>query len=115
MTDKQETPKTRPRRFFVVLSLILPGLGQLFRGRVISAFLFLANVALYIVPVFTKQEMGYDIQAPSLLIAFIVWIMGAMDAFLEKSSFLVLALLVSLFCFGAGFLGAYLILPHLDV
>jgi hypothetical protein len=73
------------------------------------------TAALYFVLALTKQEIGYDVQTPSLLIALGVWFFSAMDAFLYRSSFLVLALLVSLFCFGSGFFGAYFILPHLDI
>ena len=115
MRDKQKEEKGRSREFFAVLSLIFPGLGQLVRGRIIVGLLFLLNVALYFFPLFTKQEMGYDVQTPSLLIALGVWFCSAMDAFLYRSSFLVLALLVSLLCFGSGFFGAYFILPNLDI
>jgi len=105
----------RSRVFSSVLSLIFPGLGQIVRGRIIAGLLFTSNVALYFTPLLVSQNAEYDIQTPSLLIAVGVWICSAFDAFLYKSSFLVLALLVSLFCFGSGFFGAYFLLPHLDV
>lgn len=112
----QTKDKGQSRVFASVLSLIFPGLGQMVRGRIITGFLFLSNVALYFVPLFiTTENVGYDIQTPSLLIAVGVWVCSALDAFLYKSSFLILALLVSLFCFGSGFFGAYFLLPHLDV
>ncbi len=98
-----------------VLSLIFPGLGQIVRGRIITGFLFMSNVALYFIPLFISHNAEYDIQTPSLLVAVGVWVCSAFDAFLYKSSFLVLALLVSLFCFGSGFFGAYFLLPHLDI
>jgi len=115
MTERQKAGKGRSRVFFAVLSVICPGLGQMVRGRILAGLLFLANAALYVVPIVTKQELGYDLRTPALLIVLGVWLCSAMDAFLYRSSFLVLALLVSLFCFGSGFLGAWFILPHLDV
>jgi hypothetical protein len=117
----KETPadgtqkKGRSRVYSAVLSLIFPGLGQMVRGRIFAGLLFLINVVLYLVPLFITQNVEYDVQTPSLLIAVGVWICSALDAFLYKSSFLVLALLISLFCFGAGFFGAFFILPHLDI
>ncbi len=105
----------RSRVFSSVFSLIFPGLGQIVKGRIIAGLLFMSNVALYFTPLLVSQNAEYDIQTPSLLIAVGVWICSAFDAFLYKSSFLVLALLVSLFCFGSGFFGAYFLLPHLDV
>lgn len=104
----------RSRVSGAVLSLIFPGLGQLLRGRIFAGLLIFFTVVLYFVPLFMKQEIQYDVKTPSVLIAFGVWLFGAMDAFLYRSSFLMLALLVSLFCFGAGFLGAYVILPYLE-
>jgi len=115
MNKPPEQKKGRSRVFFAVLSLIFPGLGQISRGRIIAGLLFTLNVALYFVPLFVRQEIEYDIQTPSLLIALGVWFCAAMDAFLQRSSFLVMALLVSLFCFGSGFFGAYFILPHIDI
>ncbi len=95
--------KERSRVFFAVLSLIFPGLGQISRGRIIAGLLFLFNVVLYLFPLVIKQDIDYDVQNPSLLIALVVWVCSAMDAFLYRSSFLVMALLVSLFCFGPEF------------
>lgn len=115
MMERRRTEKGHSKVFFAILSLIFPGLGQIVRGRVIAGLLFLFNVILYFFPLFVKQEIDYDVQTPSLLIALGVWFCSAMDAFLYRSSFLVLALLVSLFCFGTGFFGAYFILPHLDI
>lgn len=112
---EQTKDKGRSRVFASVLSLVFPGLGQIVRGRIITGLLFLSNVALYFIPLFITQNIEYDIQTPSLLIAVGVWVCSALDAFLYKSSFLVLALLVCLFCFGSGFFGAYFLLPHLDV
>jgi hypothetical protein len=117
MKDKKDRDKEnrgRSRVFSAVLSLILPGLGQMARGRVFAGLLFLANVAVYFVPLCIDHNVQYDIRTPSLLIALGVWICSALDAFLYRSSFLVLALLVSLFCFGSGFFGAFFVLPRLD-
>lgn len=108
-------PTHKSRVTSSILSLIFPGLGQIVRGRIFAGFLFFANVVLYLVPLFISHDMEYNIQNPSLLIALCCWLCGALDAFLLKSSFLVLALLVSLFCFGAGFFGAFFILPHLNI
>jgi hypothetical protein len=114
--DTAETRKKgRSRVFSAVLSLVFPGLGQIVRGRILTGLLFLLNVALYFMPLFVPHEMQYDIQTPSLLVALGVWVFSAMDAFLYKSSFLVLALLVSLFFFGAGFFGAYFVLPYINI
>ncbi len=107
--------KARSRVYSAVLSLVLPGLGQMVRGRIFAGLLFFLNVVLYFVPLFITQNVDYDLQTPSLLIAIGVWICSALDAFLSRSSFLVLALLVSLFFFGTGFFGAFLVLPHLDI
>jgi len=118
MKDKQSDgteKKGRSRVYSAVLSLIFPGLGQILRGRIFAGLLFLFNVVLYMVPLFVAQNVDYDVQTPSLLVAVGVWICSALDAFLYKSSFLIMALLISLFCFGAGFFGAFFILPHLDV
>lgn len=113
--EETSKKKARSRVFSAVLSLVLPGLGQIARGRIIAGLLFFLNVVLYFLPLFIQQDIPYDLKTPALLIAIGVWIFAAMDAFLYKTSFLVLALLVSLFCFGAGFFGAYFILPHLDI
>jgi len=110
-----EEEKGRSRVFSAVLSLVFPGLGQIVRGRIFAGLLFLLNVVLYFIPLFLTHNIEYDVQTPSLLIAVGVWICSALDAFLYRSSFLVMALLVSLFCFGTGFFGAFFILPHLDV
>lgn len=107
--------KGRSRVYSAVLSLIFPGLGQMVRGRFFAGLLFLFNVVLYFIPLFIAHNIEYDIQTPSLLIAVGVWVCSALDAFLYRSSFLVLALLVSLFCFGTGFFGAFFVLPHLDI
>jgi hypothetical protein len=118
MADKQDRDKEkrgRSRVFSAVLSLVLPGLGQVVRGRILAGLLFLLNVILYFIPLFIAHNVGYDVQTPSLLIAVGIWICSALDAFLYRSSFLVLALLVSLLCFGAGFFGAFFVLPGLDV
>jgi hypothetical protein len=113
--DRDTEKKGRSRVFSAVLSLILPGLGQMVRGRIFAGLLFFLNAVLYFVPLFISHNVDYDIHTPSLLIALGVWICSALDAFLYKSSFLVLALLVSLFCFGSGFFGAFFILPYLDI
>ena len=107
--------KGRSRVYSAVLSLIFPGLGQIVRGRIFAGLLFLLNVLLYFVPLFMAHNTEYDVQTPSMLIAIGIWICSALDAFLYRSSFLVLALLVSLFFFGSGFFGAFFILPHLDI
>ena len=116
--SRDDKKKRKSRVTAPILSLILPGLGQIFRGRVFAGLLFFFNVALYFLPIlpqFSGHGMEYDIQTPSVLIAFGCWLCGALDAFLLKSSFLVLALLVALFCFGTGFFGSFFILPHLDI
>jgi len=113
--DRGEEKKERSRVFSAVLSLIFPGLGQMVRGRIFAGLLFLFNVVLYFIPLFVTHNTEYDLQTPSLLIAVGVWICSALDAFLYRSSFLVMALLVSLLCFGTGFFGAFFILPHLDI
>jgi len=87
--------KSRSRVYSAVLSLIFPGLGQMVRGRFFAGILFLFNVVLYFIPLFITHNIEYDIQTPSLLIAVGVWVCSALDAFLYRSSFLVLALLVS--------------------
>ena len=114
MAEARAHSTGRSRVSGVVLSLIFPGLGQLLRGRIFAGLLIFLTVVLYFVPLFMKQDIQYNIKPPSMLIAFGVWLFGAMDAFLYRSSFLMLALLVSLFCFGSGFLGAYVILPYLE-
>ncbi len=115
MATQEKDKKGRSRVFSAVLSLIFPGLGQIVRGRIIAGLLFLLNVALYFLPLFVAHDMQYDVQTPSLLIALGIWLCSAFDAFLYRSSFLILALLVSLFCFGTGFFGAYFVLPHIDI
>lgn len=112
---REPEKKGRSRVLSAVLSLVLPGLGQVVRGRVFAGLLFLFNWVLYFIPLFVTNNVGYDVQTPSLLIAVGVWVCSALDAFLVRSSFLVLALLVSLFCFGSGFFGAYFVLPDLDI
>jgi hypothetical protein len=107
--------KGRSRIYSAVLSLVFPGLGQIVRGRIFAGLLFFLNVVLYFVPLFMAHNIEYDVQTPSLLIAIGIWICSALDAFLYRSSFLVLALLVSLLFFGSGFFGAFFILPHLDI
>ncbi len=113
--DRGDEKKGRSRISSAVLSLILPGLGQIVRGRIFAGLLFFLNVILYCVPLFLSHNVEYDVQTPSLLIAVGVWVCSALDAFLYRSSFLVMALLVSLFFFGSGFFSAFFILPHLDV
>ncbi|HMK37430.1 MAG TPA: hypothetical protein VK463_20320 [Desulfomonilaceae bacterium] len=113
--DREDGKKGRSRISSAVLSLILPGLGQMMRGRIFAGLLFFLNVILYCIPLFVTHNVEYDVQTPSLLIAVGVWICSALDAFLYRSSFLVMALLVSLFFFGSGFFSAFFILPHLDV
>jgi len=115
MKEIEPEKKGRSRVYSSVLSLIFPGLGQMARGRFIAGLLFFLNVVLYFIPLFIQQDIQYDVKTPSLLIAVGVWVFSAMDAFLYRSSFLVMALLVCLFCFGAGFFGAYFILPHVDI
>jgi hypothetical protein len=107
--------KSKSRVSSAIFSLIIPGLGQIIRGRILAGLLFLMNVILYLVPLFMSHNMEYDVQTPSLLIVVGVWVCSALDAFLQKSSFVILALLVSLFFFGTGFFSAFFILPHLDV
>jgi hypothetical protein len=113
--DRGTEKKGRSRVYSAVLSLVFPGLGQMVRGRIFAGLLFFANVVLYFVPLFVTHNVEYDVQTPSLLIAVGVWICSALDAFLYRSSFLVMALLVSLLCFGGGFFGAFFVLPHLDI
>lgn len=116
MAKNQESDKKkeRSRVSCAVFSVIVPGLGQLIRGRVITGILFFLNVLLYFSPVVISHNIGDGIINPAVLIALSVWICAVLDAFLYRSSFLVTALLVSLFCFGAGFFGTYFIFPHLD-
>jgi hypothetical protein len=113
--DSGTEKKGRSRVYSAVLSLVFPGLGQMVRGRIFAGLLFFANVVLYFVPLFVTHNVEYDVQTPSLLIAVGVWVCSALDAFLYRSSFLVMALLVSLLCFGGGFFGAFFVLPHLDI
>lgn len=115
MKDAKKVEKGRSRVFYAVLSVVFPGLGQVVRGRVFAGLLFMGNALLYLVPIFIKEEFGgFDLRTPALLIVLGVWVCSALDAFLRKSSFLALALLVSLFFFGSGFLLAWFILPHVD-
>ena len=118
MDSSRENPtarKSKSRIFYAVMSLIFPGLGQIARGRIFAGLLFILNAAVYITPLFVAQDGQYDVQTPALLVAVGVWICSALDAFLSRSSFLIMALLVSLLGFGAGFFGSYFRLPHLDV
>ena len=110
-SDRGTEKKGRSRVYSAVLSLVFPGLGQMVRGRIFAGLLFFANVVLYFVPLFVTHTVEYDVQTPSLLIAVGVWVCSALDAFLYRSSFLVMALLVSLLCFGGGFFGAFLCPP----
>jgi hypothetical protein len=112
---KEETGKKRSRISGAILSLIVPGLGQIVRGRIVAGLLFFSNVIVYGLPLVITHNIEFDVQTPSLLIALGVWVCSALDAFLYKSSFLVMALLVSLFFFGAGFFSAFFILPLIDV
>jgi hypothetical protein len=113
--DQRTETKGRSRVFFSVLSLICPGLGQIVRGRIFTGLLFLLNMGLYVALAVAPHNIEYDIRNPSLLVALGVWIAAALDAFLLRSSFLVMALLISLLCFGTGFSGALFVLPHLDI
>lgn len=118
MQDGKKTQTEKPRKSRVhaaVLSLILPGLGQIVRGRVFAGIFFFLNAALYLGSLFVPHHVGYDVRTPAALILIGVWIASALDAFLYRTSFLVLALLVSLFSFGSGFFGALYILPGLDI
>jgi len=113
--DADTKKKGRSRVTPSILSLIFPGLGQIVSGRIFAGLLFLFNVVLYFLPLFISHNMDYDVQTPSLLVAVGCWLCSALDAFLVKSSFLALALLVALFCFGSGFFGSFFILPYLDI
>ena len=118
MDSNKENPPVRKDKsniFYAVMALILPGLGQMARGRIFAGLLFLLVAIVYITPLFVTQNDQYDVQTPSLLVAVGVWICSALDAFLAKSSFLIMAMLVSLLCFGLGFFGSYFILPYLDI
>jgi hypothetical protein len=116
-TESGETQqKGRSNISYAIMSLVFPGMGQIVRGRVLAGLLFLLNVILYLAPLaLVPQNTQYDIKTPSLLIALILWGGSALDAFLYRSSFLIMALLVSLLSFGAGFFGSFLILPNLDI
>lgn len=116
-TENEETQqKGRSNISYAIMSLVFPGMGQILRGRVIAGLLFLLNVILYLAPLaLVPQNTEYDIKTPALLIALILWGSSALDAFLYRSSFLIMALLVSLLSFGAGFFGSFLILPNLDI
>jgi hypothetical protein len=114
--NEQNQQKGRSNISYSIMSLIFPGMGQIVRGRVLAGLLFLLNVILYLAPLaLAPQNTEYDIKTPALLIAIIVWAGSALDAFLYRSSFLIMALLVSLLSFGAGFFGSFLILPSLDI
>ena len=116
MENEQNQQKGRSNISYSIMSLIFPGMGQIVRGRVLAGMLFLLNVILYLAPLaLAPQNTEYDIKTPALLIAIIVWAGSALDAFLYRSSFLIMALLVSLLSFGAGFFGSFLILPSLDI
>ncbi len=110
----KDKKKGRSRVFYAVLSLF-PGLGQIFRGRILTGLLFFMNVVLYTLPLFFDQNGQYDVKTPSFLIALGCYLCSPLDAFLIRSSFLVLAMLVALFFFGVGFFGAFFILPMWDV
>jgi len=113
--DREAEPKKKSRVSGAVFSLIIPGLGQIMRGRIFAGMLFFMNVILYGIPLFITHNTEYDVQTPALLIALGVWVCSALDAFMYRSSFLILALLVSLLSFGAGFFGAFFILPLVDI
>jgi hypothetical protein len=114
--NEQGQQKGRSNISYSIMSLVFPGMGQIVRGRILAGLLFLMNVILYLAPLaLVPQNVEYDIKTPSLLIALIVWGGSSLDAFLYRSSFLIMALLVSLFSFGAGFFGSFLILPSLDI
>lgn len=114
--NEQGQQKGRSNISYSIMSLVFPGMGQIVRGRILAGLLFLINVILYLAPLaLVPQNVEYDIKTPSLLIALIVWAGSSLDAFLYRSSFLIMALLVSLFSFGAGFFGSFLILPSLDI
>jgi|GEM_PF-507767 hypothetical protein len=114
--NEQNQQKGRSNISYSIMSLVFPGMGQIVRGRVLAGLLFLLNVILYLAPLaLAPQNTEYDIKTPALLIAIIVWAGSALDAFLYRSSFLIMALLVSLLSFGAGFFGSFLILPSLDI
>ncbi|MGA8831095.1 MAG: hypothetical protein ACLQT6_11650 [Desulfomonilaceae bacterium] len=116
-TENGETQqKGRSNISYAIMSLVFPGMGQIVRGRVLAGLLFLLNVILYLAPLaLVPQNTQYDIKTPSLLIALILWGGSSLDAFLYRSSFLIMALLISLLSFGAGFFGSFLILPNLDI
>jgi hypothetical protein len=113
--DREAEKKGKSRVHAAVLSLIVPGLGQIVRGRVFAGLFFLMNAVLYLGSLFIPHHVGYDVRTPAALVLIGVWIAAALDAFLYRTSFLVLALLVSLFSFGTGFFGALYILPGLDI
>jgi hypothetical protein len=114
--NEQGQQKGRSNISYSIMSLVFPGMGQIVRGRILAGLLFLMNVILYLAPLaLVPQNVEYDIKTPSLLIALIVWAGSSLDAFLYRSSFLIMALLVSLFSFGVGFFGSFLILPSLDI
>jgi hypothetical protein len=114
--NEQGQQKGRSNISYAIMSLVFPGMGQIVRGRILAGLLFLMNVILYLAPLaFVPQNTEYDIKTPSLLIALIIWAGSSLDAFIYRSSFLIMALLVSLLSFGAGFFGSFLVLPNLDI
>jgi hypothetical protein len=116
MENEQGQQKGRSNISYAIMSLVFPGMGQIVRGRILAGLLFLMNVILYLAPLaFVPQNTEYDIKTPSLLIALIIWAGSSLDAFIYRSSFLIMALLVSLLSFGAGFFGSFLVLPNLDI
>ena len=116
MENEQGQQKARSNISYAIMSLVFPGMGQIVRGRILAGLLFLMNVILYLAPLaFVPQNAEYDIKTPSLLIALIIWAGSSLDAFIYRSSFLIMALLVSLLSFGAGFFGSFLVLPNLDI
>jgi hypothetical protein len=114
--NEQGQQKGRSNISYAIMSLVFPGMGQIVRGRILAGLLFLMNVILYLAPLaFVPQNTEYDIKTPSLLIALIIWAGSSLDAFIYRSSFLIMALLVSLLSFGAGFFGSFLVLPNIDI
>jgi hypothetical protein len=105
-----------------ILSLFVPGLGQMVQGRILAGLLVSANVVLYLVPLFVTHNVNYDVQTPSLLIAVGVWLGSVLDVFLYRNSLgprlvrdLLTALLVLLLFCGVGLFGTFFVLPHLHI
>ena len=114
--NEQGRQKGRSNISYAIMSLVFPGMGQIVRGRILAGLLFLMNVILYLAPLaFVPQNTEYDIKTQSLLISLIIWAGSSLDAFIYRSSCLIMALLVSLLSFGAGFFGSFLVLPNLDI